>query len=128
MNTDLIKTMIGKEASAIIRSNDNEHLIFRFNDGSVYWFYHEQDCSESVSIEDIAGDLDDLLWAPLVVAEERINSQESVDFESHTWTFYEFATRKGSVTVRWHGESNGYYSESVDLKVYQYMPQEGDKK
>jgi hypothetical protein len=39
------------------------------------------------------------------------------DYESYTWTFYRFGTRRGSVTVRWLGHSNGYYSEGVSVEI-----------
>lgn len=83
-------------------------------------FHHAQDCCESVYIEDVCGDLEDLVGSPLLVAEEvsgytapPLNEHE----DSYTWTFYKFATERGSVTVRWYGSSNGYYSESVQVEV-----------
>lgn len=81
-------------------------------------FYHQQNCCESVSIEDICGDLSDLVGEPLTEAEEvRGYTGPEQDYESYTWTFYRFATRRGSVTVRWLGHSNGYYSERVSVDI-----------
>lgn len=81
-------------------------------------FYHEQDCCEHVRIEDVCGDFNDLIGEPLTEAEEVYGyNGPSIEAESYTWTFYKFATRKGSVTVRWLGTSNGYYSEGVSVEV-----------
>ena len=109
-----IVDMVGKTFTRVKSSGDT--LVFE-NDTDRYVFFHMQDCCESVGIEDIVGDLSDLEGEPLLIAEE-VDGQSPADFEayeSYTWTFYKFATRKGYVDVRWLGESNGYYSESVDL-------------
>lgn len=82
---------------------------------------HFQDCCESVQIEEIHGDLDDLIGVPIVEAEEVIYDNEPTpdgqtgDPDDYRWTFYKLGTIKGHVTIRWLGESNGYYSTSVDL-------------
>lgn len=71
-------------------------------------------------MQDFEGDEDDILGGLVVSAEERSNSgdEDSEDkpyeyCESFTWTFYDIQTTKGSLWLRWLGESNGYYSESV---------------
>lgn len=107
-----IKSMIGKTFTKVYETG-YEELIFE-NDEEVYTFYHEQDCCESVRIEDITGDLSDLVDSPITFAEESCSDSVSDDWSS-TWTFYKFATVHGWVDVRWLSESNGYYSESVDL-------------
>lgn len=97
------------------RNNDDQMTLF-FTDGHVFHMYHQSSCCESVSIEDIEGDLNDLIGRPLVVCEESSNNDPNA-VESGMWTFYRFATDKGYVTVRWYGSSNGYYSEAVDTSI-----------
>lgn len=115
-----IKELEGVTCSAV-QSVGGEELRFTGTNGKLYVFYHEQDCCETVRIEDICGDLEDLVGTPIISAEELSNEPHpEIDEDYHdsmTWTFYRFTTAKGVVTVRWLGESNGYYSESVDFRV-----------
>lgn len=96
---------------------------FVCSDGTKYQLTHDQDCCESVSIESVVGDVQDLIGEPLLMAEEVTHKNENPEGvvvpecqESFTWTFYKLATRKGYVDIRWYGGSNGWYSESVDFE------------
>ncbi len=111
-----IEDMVGKTFTSI--ENKGDELLFHCEEGT-FRFFHDQDCCESVCIDDIVGDLDDLVGTPLLSAEEVSNSGLSAKSQyedSFTWTFYKFATVKGYVDVKWYGSSNGYYSESVNLE------------
>jgi hypothetical protein len=113
-----IESMVGKVFTRVTGGVGDGEMVFE-NATERFVFFHSQDCCESVDINDIVGDLEDLAGEPLLLAEE-VSGETPVDFnemdhESVTWTFYKFATRKGYVDVRWLGESNGYYSEGVSL-------------
>lgn len=122
-----ISDLLGKTLTAVVVNDQNDQIDFTCDDGSQYRMHHCQDCCESVDIEDINGNLADLLGNPLLVAEESSNRDDTPrtdsdgDFhytpDSFTWTFYRLATVKGFVVIRWFGSSNGYYSESVTVSV-----------
>jgi hypothetical protein len=112
-----IGVLKGKKLLCVVRdSSGDDQIIFTTEDGEEYKMYHSQGCCESVNIEEIHGDLEDLVGHPIEVAEERTSDDHiKTDAESQTWTFYELRTIKGSVTIRWYGTSNGYYSEGVNF-------------
>lgn len=125
-NQDALSELLGQTLSAVQGRAGDEEMLFTLKDGRVFRMYHEQGCCETVEVYDIAGDMKDLVGSPILQAEESSSddipddvkmSRDEVD--SCTWTFYKFATIKGSVTIRWFGQSNGYYSEAVDYEMLQ---------
>lgn len=98
---------------------ESDEVLFYCNDGSIYKMYHEQDCCERVSIDDVSGNVDDLIGSKILQAEVYTKDMEDEreDAESSgTYTFYNFATINGYVQVKWFGTSNGYYSEAVEFE------------
>lgn len=121
-DNSVIGVLVGRTLASV-ENRANEEIVFTTDSGEQFKLYHEQSCCESVLVEDVAGDLADLVGTPILMAEE-VSSDSSdpppredgeYEPESHTWTFYKFATLKGYVTIRWLGTSNGYYSETVDF-------------
>jgi len=110
---------IGKTITNIEGIVGDDELRFHLACGSTLTMYHEQTCCESVYVEDICGDLADLIGSPILLSEE-ISDYDGpplgLQDDSYTWTFYKLATLKGAVTIRWYGESNGCYSEEVSIR------------
>lgn len=109
--------LLGKTITKIEGAvEESEEILFTTENGDIFRMYHEQDCCEDVRVEDVGGDIRDLIGSPIFLAEEVTNEGECDYDDTCTWTWYHFATIKGYVTIRWYGESNGYYSESVDCE------------
>jgi hypothetical protein len=110
------------EITGMVANGGDAQIVFTSTDGSQWRMYHEQDCCESVWLDDVTGHFTDLLHTPILQASEDSSTEKPEGIErewepdSETWTFYTFRTIKGTVTLRWCGQSNGYYSESVDFE------------
>lgn len=96
-------------------TDGDEEIRFHTSCGRTFRMYHQQDCCEDVAIEEIIGDLRDLLNTTMVSATVEEGECNSNEYGDEQWTFYTLRTHKGTVTLRWHGSSNGYYSTSVDF-------------
>ena len=111
------ETLAGKTITSVEGlEKGSEKIIFKTSDGKTYKMYHEQECCESVSVEDVCGDIENIIGTPVLFAKESSCGGENNWDESYTWTFYKIGTVKGWVDIRWYGESNGYYSEKVDFE------------
>ena len=62
--------LLGKTITDIYGAEEgNEAIAIICDDGSKYLMYHEQDCCESVDVNDICGDIECLLNTPITKAE-----------------------------------------------------------
>lgn len=113
------------------QSSCGECINFYLDNGKLVTMYHPQDCCEDVHIDDISGNLDSLLFKPILQADEKTSTKANESFdhssedyyyedESYTWTFYTLANVSSVVDIRWYGSSNGYYSESVNFSIDDY--------
>lgn len=141
-----ISTLVGQTLTSVKCNDAKDELHFVNDKGEKYVMLHQQDCCESVSIEDICGDLTDLensvvLKAERTTSEDRsrkeqvirklkqINGESTDNYDgSQTFTFFHISTNKGTVTIRWYGSSNGYYSEDADFyKIEEDEPYEEEE-
>jgi hypothetical protein len=121
MDFSALKGKTLKEITGLEKGS--ETVRFHCEDGSEFSLTYYQDCCASCSVEDICGDPKDLIGSEILLAECVENQNENPEGvpvpesqDSFTWAFYKLSTIKGSVTIRWYGESNGYYSETATFE------------
>ena len=121
-----LSELIGLTLKEVIVDTQSDIITFISECGQRFRMVHHQDCCETVNIEDVEGDIEDLIGSPIVVAESVDESMQQAinlitplpdkDGDNPEWTFYRLATAKGWVVIRWYGDSNGYYSTSVSFE------------
>lgn len=114
---EILSSLSGEVVKSVTGGKkDDDEMIITFESGKAIKVFHEQDCCESVYIED--EESDDIVggfvhFAGFVSGEGGYFDDDA--YNSHTWSFLKIDTSKGSIWQRWLGESNGYYSEEVDV-------------
>ncbi len=102
--------------------SDQDEIYFVTECGRSFRMLHHQDCCERVYLEDVVGDVNDLIGSPVLVAEESSSEippdEDNREYfqDLQRWTYYKLATIKGYVDLRWYGSSNGYYSVGVSFE------------
>ena len=108
-----ITELIGKTIDQVFVDGNKSSILFltrgtkRLN-GQAFEMFHGQDCCETVWLEDVCGNWDDIVGQTVVNAYMSTSKQDPMGLDfSHTWTFYTITTTKGTVVLRWCGTSNG---------------------
>lgn len=116
-STSKFEQIQGMTITAVVYKEVSESLLIHLNT-HVLEMIHHQECCETVYLADVVGSFEDLIGYPLLEVSESFVDIESEGYESSTASYYNFRTVKASVQLRWIGESNGYYSETVDCYLY----------
>ena len=81
--------LIGEEIQNIVVDDDSVMMLSKHYSRPVYLIYHMDDCCEDVYLEDICGDLEDLIEEKITMAELVTKEGDPLDpdHESNTWSF-----------------------------------------
>jgi hypothetical protein len=136
MKTEKLTFLDGRTVKNVYVSDDAFTLEIDDVNYPFVHFYHRQSCCEDVKIEDIVGGkLSELVGQKMYHCElvEQDNedssfvAKEDVNYiTSATWSFLKLNTLKDSITVRWWGESNGYYSETISIYGFKTLDEIGN--
>ena len=110
-NSCHIDDLVGKAVRGLAYSDEYFQIL---TDDCIYIFYHEYSCCESVWLTQVDGISDKIIGSRIVIAEV-VTDEKDTECGHITWSFYKIGTNKGMIDYRFQGESNGYYSETVDL-------------
>jgi hypothetical protein len=111
-----LKSLLGQTIRNLFINDDS--VIFECASGERYMMHHVQDCCESVKVLGTFGDLPSIIGFPITNAVENDDEPENHGeeiYESGTWSRFFISTERGTVEIRWLGQSNGYYSEDVSF-------------
>ena len=114
-----VEELVGEVLTYIDIDPENNIILLTTESGREIKIYHRQDCCESVKIESTDGEWRSLLGFPITRAtREEVSEGDPVPECPDSWmrTTLTFHTSVATVISRWIDESNGYYSESVDLE------------
>ena len=70
MAIQVFQEMIGQVMESVSGGVGGDRMVFEAANGRKFEFFHEQDCCEDVHIEDIIGDVNDLIGVPILEAEQ----------------------------------------------------------
>jgi hypothetical protein len=107
--------LVGEVLDAVDIDREKDQILLTTRSGRQFLIHHEQKCCETVEISGQDGSFDKLIGKPIVEARDNAvdTSEEAAD--SQTTTTLVFRVDDHTVISQWVGDSNGYYSESVDI-------------
>lgn len=114
-----IEDLVGETLAYIDADDQGEEVMLTTQSGRRIRIFHNQDCCETVRVEDTQGNWHDLIGRVIIEATEDVRPQGDPPPEypdSWTRTTLTFKVDGATVISKWIGESNGYYSESVDIE------------
>lgn len=107
LNDETIESVVGL-------AEGSDEVLFITKSKKAVALYHIQRCSATIDLHSFECDIDDFRGAVVIDAEcvETVKLVKS-RHKSENWSFYRINTTKGSLVLRWCGDS--YYSDEVSV-------------